>query len=774
MSSIAVDSSTSNYKCNGIPLWVDTVAPELRNRRVWCLQKEYPDGSRKLMRRRSDGKLSPLLRNEQRDPSNYHTLDELLPFIDPENGIYVALVTGINPELCVIDIDVDEDTPEGRAFIAEVVHLLATYGCWSRSGRGVHIYFFGKHDLPKDVIKVKVPGIKQIEFTPLRSGAVKAFTFTGNKHPKSRSYVAPDRRTSMLTRLLKQHGADLRPERDDLLSPPTEVSTTSDEDVLAKVKKLGGAAVTAAIENGDYGGKNPSDRDFHVACTLARVTRDPEQIERIMRASPLAREKWDKQSEYLPDTIANALRDTQGTYLSRRTYLRTDIGNAERFVDRYGWRIRYCATLDQWFIWDGVIWRVDRTNHIRSLAMECAKSMLPEALLIEDSDDRNPAVKWALKSMDGWKITAMLKLAMADRGIAIHSTDLDSDLFLLATPTGVIDLQTGELLPHDSSRLITKVSPAEYYTDAPEPPTFMRFLTWMFPDAEVRSFVLRLLGMCLTGDIREQYAFIFWGSGANGKSTLLELVQKILGDYATLAAPGMFEDNGNRHPCELDDLRGRRFVMASEWPENSRVRASLLKSLTGDASIKARGMHRDWDEFPRTHKTIFVTNNKPRINEDSEGMWRRVVLIPCTSTVSAGERDPELPVKLAEEMPEILSLLVRHCLDWQKNGLRIPDAVRAATDEYRQEENPLNEFVSDCCDFEVNAPAPIGDVYQQYVNWTSRVGRHAMNRTTFTRNFIATFAAKVTSKQVKVKGVNTRCFVGLKLRTDASAPPEKF
>jgi putative DNA primase/helicase len=248
-------------------------------------------------------------------------------------------------------------------------------------------------------------------------------------------------------------------------------------------------------------------------------------------------------------------------------------------------------------------------------------------------------LKWALESESARRINAMLDLARSEPGIPILPDQMDSDPWLFNCVNGTLDLRTGKLREHRREDYITKVCPTRYNANA-VCKAWLRFLGGVFPDdegepdTELITFNQRLLGRCLTGDVSEQILPIFWGSGANGKSTLINAILETMGDdYAMKAnADLLMTSRGERHPTELAQLFGMRLVVASETHQGRRINETLVKDLTGGEPIRARRMREDFWEFKPTRKVILLTNHKPRVAGTDEGIWRRLRLLPFTTT----------------------------------------------------------------------------------------------------------------------------------------------
>ncbi len=297
-----------------------------------------------------------------------------------------------------------------------------------------------------------------------------------------------------------------------------------------------------------------------------------------------------------------------------------------------------------------------------------------------------------------------------------------------------MNLRTGELRPATPDDLVTKAIPVTYNPKATCPRWDAFIDRIMDSNADLIGYLQRLAGLLLTGDITVQELFIFHGGGANGKSVFIDTLGAMLGDYAGVAPDGFLTIRSHdEHPTEIADLCGKRLVVASETEEGSRLRTQLVKRLTGDARLKARFMRQDYFEFDRTHKLVLVTNNKPRINESTNAIWRRIRLIPFTVTIPPEEQDPHLLERLKAEWPGILSWAVRGCLEWQREGMNPPGEVLIASEEYRAESDPLADFITDFC---IRGTAEVrvvrGDLFASYQSWCVQVGeKHGMDQKAF-------------------------------------------
>jgi putative DNA primase/helicase len=235
------------------------------------------------------------------------------------------------------------------------------------------------------------------------------------------------------------------------------------------------------------------------------------------------------------------------------------------------------------------------------------------------------------------------------------------------------------------------------------------------------AYLQRIAGLALTGCVNVEELFIFYGTGANGKSKFIDTLLHVLGPYAGTAPDTLLMSrNRDEHPTEVADLLGKRLVVASESDEGGRLRIQLVKKLTGDARIKARFMRQDFFEFQRTHKTILVTNHRPRVNENTEAVWRRIRIVPFGVTIPEAERDDGLLDKLIMEAPGVLAWAVRGCLDWQEHGMQPPAEVLVATDEYRSDADVFSDYVSERLILFSGARVTRKDLLTDYQAWAGK------------------------------------------------------
>lgn len=405
----------------------------------------------------------------------------------------------------------------------------------------------------------------------------------------------------------------------------------------------------------------------------------------------------------------------------------TELGNARRLVAAYGERLRYCYAWGKWLVWDERRWEIDDRGAAEGLAKHVIRDIIAEALDEEDADRRNLLLRWAISSEQRRTLSASLALAQSEPHVPVRPQELDANSYRLNVLNGTIDLRTGDLHEHDREDRITKLAPVDYDPDA-TCPLWLAFLDQIFAgDQSVIRFLQRAAGYALTGDTGERVMFVLWGSGGNGKSTLLEVLRAALGDYA-LRTPTetLLAKKEGGVPNDVARLRGARMVTASETEDGKRFGEAFIKDLTGGDTITARFMRAEWFDFKPECKVFLGTNHKPVIRGTDNAVWDRIRLIPFTVTIPPEQRDKNLRARLMRELPGILSWALRGCLEWQREGLGMPDAVSAATDAYRSEMDVLGAFFEDRCVLGDGMRAAAGELYKAYTDWCEKNGERSV------------------------------------------------
>jgi putative DNA primase/helicase len=400
------------------------------------------------------------------------------------------------------------------------------------------------------------------------------------------------------------------------------------------------------------------------------------------------------------------------------TFKRTDAGNAEMFAARHAANLRFDHAAQIWRRWTGHHWTVDRDGAVRRLAKETLRARLDAAATLTQDTERKEEIRWSLQSESRRGLDAMLALAQSERPLAVTGDDWDRQPMLLGVQNGVIDLETGALRDGHPDDGITRVAPIACDPTA-TCPRWDRFIAEIFAQhPDLPFYIQRVIGYVLTGLTVEQAILILFGGGANGKSTLVEtLLKHVFGaDLAwTMPFPSAsWTDTLGDYQKAM--LAGRRLIAASEVAKQGRLNEQLIKSLTGGDVVSARHPYGRPFTFVPVGKIFLLVNERPQVRDESHGMWRRIKLVPFLETFTI---DTTLSATLAAEAPGILNWAIRGCLDWQREGLCEPDVVKAATAEYRDEQDQVATFLDTRCVCLEGVSVRAGALYDAYKQWAA-------------------------------------------------------
>lgn len=514
--------------------------------------------------------------------------------------------------------------------------------------------------------------------------------------------------------------------------------------------------------------------------------------------------------------------------------LENDIGNGQRFLLNYGGDVIYVTKIG-WFIYDGRRYHEDDEGaHIRPLAHFCALRIAEESRFVEATNMEAEAIRKGDEAYDEWyaikkthhakrtkeqddryrELTEIIEDAATAAGaikdrrarrvrfgkgagnsgkldnmlkeaapyVSEPVENFDKDPLAFNCLSGTLRLiprqdENGEFyeleeFPHEMADLITKLMPVEYDAEA-ECPNFLSFLEQVQPDPEIRAFLQRYLGYCLTGLSHEQVFCFFWGGGRNGKSTLVDLICRILDDYAatvpfeTLA--GDDRRKGSEATPELARLFGKRLVRSSEPEQKMVFRESLVKSLTSGEEILVRRLHHEFVPLRPEFKLVVSGNHKPRIEGADDGIWRRVILVPWPVQIAKDQVDKKLPDKLWRERSGILNWLLAGAISYLEDGLMIPEKVREATEEYREESDPVGAFIKGACEVtgdDLDTCIP-GEIFDAYARFAKEQGLYEFNKATFSKRFRP--AAEANGAR-RAKSHGTIIYRGLRIKSDYLPP----
>lgn len=413
-------------------------------------------------------------------------------------------------------------------------------------------------------------------------------------------------------------------------------------------------------------------------------------------------------------------------------YRLTDIGNAENFINEHSHNTRFCMDTKMWLSYkDGVF--VDSEELILRKAQGTVKGLYDKA---QEEDlplrKKEEILKHAKRSSTPGKIKALLELARYNEEIMVRAHELDSDPWLLNCRNGTLDLRTNELKSHSIEDFLTKQCPIHYNADA-KCPAWDEFLKQIMNNSQEKiDFLQRIFGYALTGMVNEQCLFIFYGAGANGKSTMVETIRQILGNYTMhTSSRTILTQNFSSIRNDLARLSEPRLLSADEIPMGKKLDETLIKQITGGEPVSSRFLYREIFEYKPSFKLFLTTNYKPQIRGVDEGIWRRIHLFPFDFSIPDDRVDKELPSKFRAELQGILAWMVKGCSEWRARGLDVPDEIKRATAAYRKEMDLLDGFFEDVCVIGSGNRISLADLYSTYLSWADQVCQDPVGRNEF-------------------------------------------
>jgi putative DNA primase/helicase len=530
--------------------------------------------------------------------------------------------------------------------------------------------------------------------------------------------------------------------------------------------------VGAKMEKG-----NRNNSIYHAALALARqgTMRDFAII--VVR-------KWIEEQGYhdIPEVELLATIDSAYKAAGKRTLdvsERSDTFNAELLIDIYGDDLIYIPGMG-WFHWNDKVWQPDLDNAITSqMFMKCMKSLRDEyaqkmASVSSKSEAKELAtmIQWTVRSLSAASISAAVTLAGTFPLVRRETDDIDSvsSSTLLNCNNGTIDLLTGNLRKHNKKDMITKMVPVDFDATAKCPFWESTFELIFNGNKSLIEFMHRALGYSITGLTDERCFFICWGeSGANGKSTILETIQGILGTgYSQMSDMVVITSStvDNRVSGSLAKLQGSRFVSMNEAEEHQKLSEALIKQLTGGDTVQAKFLYKNPFEYVPKFKLWIRTNEKPVVRSQTNSIWDRIKLIPFEHPIPKEMRLPRSVVdeRLAEERQGILAWLVAGAKLWfADKALHDPVEISAAVSGYRTDSDIVKLFIDENCEESATSKVKSSDLYQCFTGWSRDAGeRYVMTRTKFIQR-----CAGLTGNPTTRSGGNTYV-VGIKLTVQAS------
>jgi len=398
----------------------------------------------------------------------------------------------------------------------------------------------------------------------------------------------------------------------------------------------------------------------------------------------------------------------------------TDIGNAERFQEYYNGRVLFVNEPGKWVFWtERLGWQYAK---MFMLSKPVVQSIGNEASTYEDDNRRVELLKWAKASEYKSAQRNMLDLASHYMGVSINQFDVKPEL--INCQNGVVDLKTRTLIPHSPTQLHLQRTRAHYNPNA-RCPKWAKFLSEIFEDNQVLiDWIQVAAGYSIMGLTKEHHFFVCHGNGRNGKDVFLETIGYVLGDYLHTAQFETFlqRDQSNVRVLEaIGALKGRRFAIAQETNDSTRLDAALIKRLTGGNRLVGTVIGKGRFEFDPTHTIWLACNHLPAIKDASTGMWERVKAIPFGRTFLGDEQNRELKEELKKEADGILAWLVEGAhkyLNREPSSL-LPDpyVIKEATQEYRDGNDKMSIFIKQHMVKDGVSKTPANVFYNIYKDW---------------------------------------------------------
>lgn len=437
-------------------------------------------------------------------------------------------------------------------------------------------------------------------------------------------------------------------------------------------------------------------------------------------------------------------------------YDRTDLGNAQRFADQNKDKLKVISGTNQWIKWNGCKWESTPEATVYQAAIKSIKAIESEGSNFP-IDQVMELRRWCKESQSHARLRAMVSLASKLEQMNVRQSDFDNHVTGINTPAGFVSIHKGEAKMCSGRPLVAKVTNADFNAGK-DCPRFQRFLQEVFEqDQELISWMQRALGYSILGNTDEQCLFIAYGQGANGKSTLFEVIREILGDYAKVTDFELFLNNHKSDVRLLEavgELAGIRFALASEVDSNKRFSDSVIKRLTGGDTLRGTKLRQSSFEFKPQFKLWFLANHLPFAKDGSHGFWRRIKVVPFNRKFTLEERDPSLINKLLEERDGILSWLIEGAASWSRQrmisggtGLDTCDAVDNATTAYRDDNDFISLFISERILEAEGQSIRARELYDAYQLWSDRTGEPiALSENLFSRRMEERGLKKTRSK----------------------------
>jgi putative DNA primase/helicase len=471
------------------------------------------------------------------------------------------------------------------------------------------------------------------------------------------------------------------------------------------------------------------------------------------------------------DAVEHAPAETPEADADETPFIATEGANARRLARIAVGKLRH-ATGWGWVGWDGRRWARDE-HRAWDLLRTLPAMIADEAVADLDGERRKALYRWAGVSESRRTQANTLDLATHEPAIRCESDIFNRDPLALTCLSGTINLATGTLRPHDPADLISQLAPVEYDPDATSPILDSYLATVAGGDSAFVDYLQRAIGLTLTGSTSEEVFFLLLGPTCTGKTTLVEALLHLLGDYGLKSAMESFLAQprvGLQARGDLAAMQGARLIAACEAPATKDLAAILVKELVGGDSITARRLYQEEFTFRPVGKLWLAANDCPRISDRDGAVWRRLRRIPFENPIV--NPDPSVKKALGDPSTEAARALfawaVRGAVAWHRDGLGSCARVDGATADLRRDMDPLRQFYAECVEFSPEATVPGKMLRAAYISWAEANGirGHAL---VGNREWSERLIEKGCEQgRTTLQGAKTRVWYGVRLCSDGS------
>lgn len=754
----------------------ENLPKELKENALFCLWKyEMRNGRKTKVPYQTNGK-----RADSSNKACFSDFDTVANLTQSYDGIGM----GMFQPFVAVDIDHCVDGGKLSDMATDIVETLNSYTEYSPSESGVRIV--AKADtLSYDKVKYYINNQK-IGLEVYVAGMTNKFvTLTGNTICEAPIAERTNEIMAILDKYMQKPVVALNPKK-------IVGSYLSDESIIEKSAKSKQGEKFSALWNGEFETSH-SEADQALCAVLAFwFGGDTEQMDRLFRKSKLYREKWER-NDYREMTLQKALMQTKEFYKPVKSnantdfndelqrlielnpadttkYPWTDIGAGKLFADFYKAVLRYVPERRTWFDYQAGTWSAD-IGGLKAMrrCMELANLLHLYALEIKDEHQRKSYMDYSKRwQTHGYRVN-VLKDAQVHHPISF--LEFDTDPYIFNCSNGTLHLDTGKFTEHISSDLLTKKSSVAYEPSA-HSKRWNNFISEIMSNDQERAlFLQKVFGYALSGDTHHECMSILYGATTrNGKGTLCESVLKVFGSYGCTSRPETIAQKNSTNSSQPSEdvarLAGIRFVNIAEPGKSLVLNAALVKNMTGNDTINARFLHENSFDFAPQFKLYINTNYLPVVNDMTVFTSGRVIIIPFERHFDESEQDKGLKHEFMK--PEVQSAILNWLLvgykQLQLHGLKMPQSVINATDQYEHDSNKTLLFIEDCLEEGTDYEERTSEVYNRYKSWCIENGQYAESMKNFKQSLSA--VVEVKRKRPKSGGEKTTMVIGYRLISD--------